>query len=157
MKKCVILFCVLIIPLTLASDTQHRFRVYVDVGGGDDQAVSTIESHLKRELRLLGDVDVVGEDEGWKYIMRVKSLAMEYKDGRKSGYFAIAESSGWRFHQVSPDYRDPPSRLWIPTILNELSAAYYPREALPEYCINYVNLFDKDLLARARKTLRERN
>ena len=72
MKKLVLIFCLVMLPLTLASDTQHRFKVYVDVGGDDQEAVNTIEIHLKRELRLLGDVDIVGKaDDDWRYIIEV--------------------------------------------------------------------------------------
>ena len=50
---------------------------------GEDKQASTIESHLNRELRLLGDVDVVGEDEDWELILDVISMAIKYKDGAR--------------------------------------------------------------------------
>lgn len=78
------------LPLTLASETQHRFKVYVRVDRDDRQAVNTIESHLKGELRLLRDVDIVGERDNWEYIIENFVLTLEFEDGRKTGYFAIA-------------------------------------------------------------------
>lgn len=60
--KFFVAFLMILLPLTLASEAQHRFKVYVKVGddGHNKHAVNTIESHLKRELRLLGDVNIVG-------------------------------------------------------------------------------------------------
>ena len=96
MKKLMLIVCLFIIPLTLASDTQHRFKVYVSVGGDDDQTVNIIDSHLKRELRLLGDVDIVGYYDGWKYIIAVSVKELETADGRKLGKHVIADYSGNR-------------------------------------------------------------
>ena len=51
--KFFVAFLVMLLPLTLASETQHRLKVYVKVAGAGDNkhAVNTVESHLKRELR----------------------------------------------------------------------------------------------------------
>ena len=67
------------LQLTFASDTQHRFRVFVSVGGDDEQSVNTIETYLKRELRLLGDVDIVGRDDDCEYIIQVFCMALVRK------------------------------------------------------------------------------
>ena len=151
MKKYMTLFCVLMIPLTLASDTQHRFKVHVLVGSdkSDKQAVNTIESHLKRELRLLGDVDITRADDDWEFIVYIFVMSMEFKDGRKTGHMTISTYEAYRlgvFH-----YDDPTSyKMMKATWGGTLGAAYYPREDLPKFCINYVNGFDKHKLEPLR-------
>lgn len=155
MKKFVTLFCVLMIPLTLTSDTQHRFKVYVQVYGEDKQAVSTIESHLNRELRLLGDVDVVGEDEDWELILDVISMAIKYKDGSETGSFVIGTYDAIRFREVDPDYKNPRDfKELIPTFAGTVAVAHSTREKLPEFCIQHVNDFDKKYLTLFRNNLK---
>ena len=155
MKKFVTLFCILMIPLTLASDTQHRFKVYVFVIGTDEaeQAINTVESHLKRELRLLGDVDVVGKDDNWEFICEILIMTLKFKDGRQTGSFAIG---GYHAHRLGAYFYKNPKDYQImqATWGGVLRTAYYPREALPEFCIQNVNSFDKNLLEPKRKRLK---
>lgn len=142
------------LPLTLASETQHRFKVYVRVDGDDRQAVNTVESHLKRELRLLGDVDIVGEGDNWEYIIENFVLTLEFEDGRKTGYFAIATHYAIRlkeFYYLSSTTYKTMSATWG----GNLGAAYYSSKTLPRFCVNHVNYFDKNVLERYRKTLRD--
>ena len=61
---------VVFLPLTLASQTQIRFKVYVGVDGDDAHINNVLENHLKREFRLLGDVDIVEFDENRDFILR---------------------------------------------------------------------------------------
>lgn len=138
------------LQLTLASDTQHRFRVFVDVIGDDKQAVNTIEIHLKRELRLLGDVDIVGVDGDWVFIIEVACMALKWKNGTKAGGFAIASRPAVRLSKSA--YLDPADYKFQATIFGTLTAAYDQRESLPQYCIETVGRFDKDYL----QTLRSR-
>ena len=42
MKRFFTVFLIFLIPLTLASDTQHRFKVYVEVNGDDERAVNIV-------------------------------------------------------------------------------------------------------------------
>ena len=49
-------------PLTLASDTQHPLTVYVSVDIKNETTRSLLLSYIKRELRSLGDVDIVSQD-----------------------------------------------------------------------------------------------
>ena len=154
MKKFVTLFCVLMIPLTLASDTQHRFKVYVYVGGDEDadQAVNIVESHLKRELRLLGDVDVVGKDDNWEFIYDVRILTHTYVDGRQTGRFSIATYAARRLGEYF--YESPTSyKIMQATWDGVLGAAAYSRDSLPKFCIQDVNSFDKTMLEPKRKRL----
>lgn len=155
MKKFVTLFCVLIIPLTLASDTQHRFKVYVDVSGDENanQAINIVESHLKRELRLLGDVDVVERDDDWEFIYKVFMLTGEFTDGRQTGDFSIATYYARRlgeYHYKTLDSYQIMQATWG----GVLGAATYTRDSLPEFCISKINRFDKNMLGPNRKRLK---
>ena len=142
--KFFVTFLVMLLPLTLASETQHRYKVYVDVTGDEHNkhAVNTVESHLKRELRLLGDVDIVGENDSWAYIIEMFVLTMTSKDGRKTENFAIA--TRWAERLIEDVYKYPTAYKTIQaTCFGTLGAAYYSGENLPRFCVNYVNDFDK--------------
>ena len=144
MRKIVLIFCLLMLPLTLVSQTQHRFQVFVRVGGKDEQAINTIESHLKRELRLLGDVDIVGSDKDWKYIIEIYVVPLEWKDGTKTGTFVISTCAAVRLkrelYNVGDDYE-----RYLSTYNGILGSAYHSENRLHEFCINYAASFDKKL------------
>ena len=154
MRNLICMLLVVFVPLTLASDTQHRFKVYVKVGGEDaKQAVNTIENHLKRELRLLGDVDVVGEDDNWEYIINIMVLSIKWKDGTKTGLYAISTYDANRLPRfVYKDAADYKARqaTWVGT----LGTAYYPEDRLSEFCINHVGDIDKIKLEPVRSLFR---
>ena len=73
---------VVFLPLTLASQTQKRFKVAVYVAQGEDaHTTNTLESHLKRALRLLRDVDIVEVDKNWQFVLTIQYLECEFMDG----------------------------------------------------------------------------
>ena len=151
MRKLILLCCIFLIPLTLASDTQHRFKVYVDVGGDDEQAVNTIESHLKRELRLLGDVDVVGKDNNWRYVLQVFVMALGTEDVVGQETYAIATYEGFRLAKIA--YQEPFVYENLPSIvypMSVLGVAKFPKRKLPQFCIEHVGSFDKRMLQSRR-------
>lgn len=148
-----VLLIICSIQLTLASDTQYRFKVYVKVDGDDEQAVNTIENYLKRELRLIGDVDVVGENDDWKYIINIVVMALDRKDGTKTGNFAIASYKAVRLEKNA--YKNPETdEVFKPTFDGTLSAAYFPRENLHECCIRLAGAFDESHLEVIRNAFR---
>lgn len=156
MKKLILLIIVLLMPLALASQTQHRFKVLVGVFGDDDDAhiINTLESNLKRELRLLGDVDIVDKDENWRYFLYVYYLRHEFKDGTKTGWVSLAKV----FYERIPDFyfkadllanlKRPPVYVHFPV------AAHWDIDNLDKYCVNTVGSIDKSVLAPIRKLLR---
>lgn len=152
MKRLTLVVCLFIIPLTLASDTQHRFKVCVRVDGDDSQGVAIIESHLKRELRLLGDVDIVGINDDWVYIFEIFSTALENTDGSKSGKYAIAKYNSFRlakaFYILPDDYENFAA---VPIIGINLGASYYSEDNLREYCIVAAGKFEESFLHAARR------
>ena len=56
----------------------------------DAHITNVLEIHLKREFRLLGDVDIVEFDEFWHFTLYVNFLELDFKDGSKTGYIALA-------------------------------------------------------------------
>jgi hypothetical protein len=102
MKRFFAVFLICLIPLTLASDTQHRFKVCVNVEAEDDDKMEgqIIGSHLKRELRALGDVDIVMADDDWEFRILVKALGHERVDGGKTPHMSIATA----FHNRVPTF-----------------------------------------------------
>ena len=149
---CVML--VVFLPLTLASQTQIRFKVYVGVDGDDAHINNLLENHLKREFRLLGDVDVVESDENRDFILMVVSLRGEFKDGRKTGRVSLARV----FNERIPDFYFKANWLAIlkrQPVYPELPAvAYYNRETLDKFCVSTIGSIDKNSLTPARKLLR---
>ena len=151
MRNVICVLLVVLLPLSLASNTQHRFKVYVYVSGNGDvnQAVNTVESHLKRELCLLGDVDIVGADDDWEYFIDLFLSPLNYTDGRETGEVVIGTYSANRLNEFH--YKLPKGyKVMQATWGGVLGVAFYHRENLPEFCIGYVNRFDKRVLDRIR-------
>ena len=145
---------VVFLPLTLASQTQNRFKVAVGVFGEDTHITNVLESGLKREFRLLGDVDIVEPDENWQFILTTQCLECEFMDGRKTGDIALARV----FNERIPDFYFKAN--WLATLKRqpvypELPAvAYYNREALDKFCVATIGSIDKNFFTSARKLLR---
>ena len=154
MRNLICVMLVVFLPLTLASQTQNRFKVYVGVEGDDAHINNVLENHLKREFRLLGDVDIVESDENRDFILMVYSLRGEFKDGRKTGRVSLANI----FYERIPDFYFKADRLsdlksW-PVYAKGPGVAYYSIDNLDQYCVNNVGAIDKHFLAPARKLLR---
>lgn len=152
MKNLICVLLVVFLPLTLASETQHRFKVCVSVSGDDETINSLISSHLKRELRALGDVDVVGFDRDWRYYLSSYYIELETVTGAKSGRLAIASSIDTRVDKLFISDMFPPNlRAVYVGIRPRLTAAYYPRNELQEYCIWLAGHFNDAYLEVSRK------
>ena len=73
--------------------TKLQFDVHVKILCDDNTTKAMIESHIKRELRSLGDVELVDEDDG-KYILNLIAIPHTYtKTGNKTGEVSIAVMS----------------------------------------------------------------
>ena len=143
------------LPLTLASDTQHRFKVTVFVSGNDAHINNVLESHLKREFRLLGDVDIVAMDTwDWHFALQVNSFEVKYKNGTKTGSVVLADV----FNKRLPNYYFKAAHLTNlkrPAVyIHGPGVAHYPKDRLDEYCVNTVGDIDKNTLMPIRKLLR---
>lgn len=70
----------------------HKFKVHVNVNCDDEDTESLIQSYIKRELRSLGDVHIVGFDDA-QYILTIVVVEGTYKaTGRKSGDIAMGST-----------------------------------------------------------------
>ena len=134
-----------LLPLTLASDTQHRFKVYVHVSGRDETTTGLLTSHLKRELRALGDVDIVGWDDDWKFMIRVSYLEHTRVSGVKTGWLSIASISEDRLYKhYLKDFVQ--QDIIKPVIPGSLGVSVWSKDTLQEWCISEVGSFnDKEL------------
>ena len=107
------LICVVImvfLPLSLASDTQHRFKVHVRVTIDDETTKSIFSSYVKRELRSLGDVDIVGVGDEWEYMLDFVAIEQTYAStDRKTGTISIA----WNVYKSASHLLDESSGLYF--------------------------------------------
>ena len=143
------LFCLLFVvalPLALASETQHRFKICVDVGGEDETVNGLITSHLKREFRALGDVDIVEFDAAWEYLMGVTYTAIKAKTGEKTGWLCLTSHFAKR---VPKTYFKNVYKV-IAIYPGRLGASYWERDNLQEWCILKVGSVNDDHLELAR-------
>lgn len=138
------------LPLTLASETQHRFKVYVSVEGDNETITGLLTSHLKRELRALGDVDVVGYDDDWRYAIRVFYIETT-KGGVKTGGLAIANIREIRLLKLF--LKDEFSSIKVVAPGN-LGVSYWTKDGLQEWCISEAGSFNDKYLESARSTRR---
>lgn len=147
MRFLIYMLLVVFLPLTLASDTQHRFSVFVSVGGADETITGLLTSHLKRELRALGDVDIVAYGGDWGFTLRVFYVQTETKGGVKTGGLSIASIRETRVPKIR--LKDNFSSLRAVTP-GTLAAAYWPKDDLQEWCILEVGSFNDNILEKAR-------
>lgn len=144
-----ILLAVILIPLTLASDTQRRFKVHVTVKENDSTDLDErLEAFVKRELRALGDVDIVGIDADWTWIVTYNILEIPFKDGRKSGSVAIASIANKNFGTfLLTDMGQSAVKLdkghSTPVFWNYPGVAHWSVDNLHEYAIQDVANIDK--------------
>ena len=164
MKKFVLLVCLFLMPLTLASETQRRFSVYVYVAEGkhsdfyDTYVKDYLETKLKKELRLLGDVDIVEVDEfgvnrDWHFTLNVCPYQHTFRDGSKTGLLSLANGF---YERVPASYfkgNRYPEREHPPVYTHRLGIACYDRDDLDDYCVWLVDEINKEVLAPIRELL----
>ena len=155
-----------------------RYKVYVDVQCKDEDTKAFVESHIKRELRALQDVDIGGGIPIPRIFILVIVDEIKYMSGRTTGLIAISyafvESFADYFmdEYVIPDKRgDALARLYksldeyvIPdkrgTALEDLWDAYRlphlnlmtcSKPILDEACKKIVVKFDTNVLEPLRR------
>ena len=136
MKNLISVILVVFLPLTLASETQHRFQVYVSVDKNDDETTTgLLTSHLKRELRALGDVDIVGTDDNWEYALRVFYIEEETIGDVKTGWVSIAYIVETRVAKAF--LSDVAHEIKIKAVYpGTLGVAHWHKDRLQEWCIS---------------------
>ena len=79
--------------VSVLPDTSIRFEICVLVTPEDDTDLDErLEVFLRRELRALGDVDIVKRDSDWNFLFAYNLLEIELKDGTKTGQLSIASA-----------------------------------------------------------------
>ena len=152
MKNLISVILVVFLPLTLASQTQHRFQVYVRVVEGDDATLtSLITSHLKRELRALGDVDIVGHGDDWEYTIGVIYLEHE-RGGVKTGTLSIAST----MQVCVPKFYFSDAFVNTKAVIpGNLRVATWSKDTLQEWCISEAGDFNDKYLEFFRSLWRK--
>ncbi|MCE2402749.1 hypothetical protein J4G08_17930 [Candidatus Poribacteria bacterium] len=139
----ILVFLAVFIGNAYAPDV-NKFKVCVVVGYEKEVKTEAdiIESHLKRELRLLGDVTIVDEKDDWQWRIQIGILGHKYEDDTKAPGISIAAS----FHNRVPKSNFNNYNFWsIPVFTYGPKAANWSRGRLPSYCISSANQFDKYL------------
>ena len=163
MKKFVLIACLLLIPLTLASETQRRFQIAVGVFKGkhddvhDAYVKDYLQTRLKKELQGLDDVDTVEINERWHFALVISYFQHTLTEGnQKTGWISIADGF---FEQIPPSYFRPeryPKLRGIPVYLGaytDFGVSLYQRDMLNEYCQKRVQAIDTQILSPIRTLL----
>ena len=129
---------------------EQKFKVYVCLNTDDEDKTERdiIESHLKRELRALGDVVIVDEKGDWEWCILITFRGHEYTDGTKSQFCSISSNL---FHRVPKsflkNYNFPNALIFTPVLVIDPTVAVWSKDHLPSYCISKANGLHKMLKA----------
>ena len=132
---------------TYAPDEQKfKVCVVVDSEKEDKTEADIIESHLKRELRVLGYVVIVNKEDDWQWRIKIGILGHKYKNGTKAPGISIAASFHNRVPKLYFNTRLFVALVDIPVyVASGPKVANWSRDRLPSYCISSANQFDKFL------------
>ncbi len=134
---------------TEPDNTPFKFKVCVLTREDDSNLEKRLQTFIKRELRALGDVDVVSVKDRWKFLLQFDILEIELKNGNKTGWLSIAYSRSMAIEKEmsgSDQNFGYATHLYFPYI----SAAHWSVDKLHEYAIETVGNFD-DILATHRE------
>ncbi len=125
---------------------EQKFKVYVEVLkkvlDEEKNEHDFIESHLKRELRALGNVVIVDEKDDWQFRIFVNLMRTEYKDGSKTQTVVIATSVQRRVPRLyfkNYEFKSPA----IPVFDYSPAVASYPVDKLHNWCISTASDLDE--------------
>ena len=132
-----------------------KFPVGVYVTCDDESLKNFIESHLKRELRALRDVEVV---DGVIFHIHILVVKHTYESGRKMGTVSLATMflKLYDFHPLTPYMthdqilammRDHGAFYYSPKLLLSITS----KEKIKEWCEETVANFDIEMLEPERK------
>lgn len=149
----------------LFGDMKPKFKVWVSVNCDDENTQAFIESHIKRELRSLQDVEMIGilemysEREPGVYELNVVVIEPTYTTGQKTGDIVLS----WTFLKefdnkpLISKYTSGVDRVGIQEMTEWLY--HYPRKGLmmggtkdlDALCKDVVVKFDTQMLEPTRK------
>lgn len=157
MKQGLLILLVLLLmigaPVTLSQKVM--FRVAVEITAKDDNVKSLIESYIKRELRSLGDVEVVKKDPH----LRIEMVCIKHKskDGDHLGYaFATAFTRKHSTEEwLKTDISEGLKALLTPVyVLENLYLKVGGRESIKSSCQEIVADLDTEHIERLRSLVR---
>lgn len=165
MKRLFVTFCLLSLCVLPASDISHsqqtvsvvtddkpiRFKVCVYVTPNYDTDLDErIETLLRRELRALGDVDLVKIDSDWHFFLAYDIEQHTFKDGTNTGLLSIGETLLSSHPRVTYKTYGLP-KIGKPAFFVHIIVGYWSADNLHEFAIQAIGLFDKDTLESYRK------
>ena len=157
MKQRLLILLVLLLmvgaPVTLSQ--KAMFRVAVEITTKDESIKSLIESYIKRELRSLGDVEVVKKDPHLK--IEMVCIKHKSKDGNHLGYaFATAftrkhSTVDWLRTDISEDLKVFLTPVYV---LENLYLKVGGRESIKSSCQEIVADLDTEHIEQLRSLVR---
>ena len=149
----ILVFLAVFVSNAYAPDEQ-KFKVYVDVTTEkeDETEKQIIESHLKRDLRVLGDVQIVDEKDDWEFRILVTALGHETPDGRETNNISIAVSVQRRvpkFYFKTQVFDN--SDFILPVFAGGPDLANWHKDDLPTWSVSTVDELNEDHLKIHRK------
>lgn len=170
MKRLLITLCLLslcVLPISDIGHTQQtisvvpdnkpiRFKVFVYVEPKNDSNLDTkLEAFIRRELRALGDVDLVKIDSDYDFYLRFNFLEHTFKaGGSKTGWVSIAQAvldTGFlRNENISVIEQISENLYGKHGYLQTVTIANWPTDDLHEYAIEVAGGFDKFCLQEWR-------
>ena len=121
-----------------------KFKVCVYISEDDSDVNKRLQAFAKRELRALGDVEIVSMDDEWHFLLKYYVLELERKDGSKTGWLSIAFSLSSPIAKSHFKNYDFPGFL-KPVYPPDLGAAYYPADDLLKFAIENAAWLDEIL------------
>ena len=150
----------IVVGSAYAPDTPDKFKVYVDISSEQENTKILIESHIKRELRSLQDVNIIPSDMLQLNWYRISLIVVE----RKTGDIAISYLFMKEFEPFTelmpyltkecPKLKDKWFEIGVKTVnLNHVflhGATIGETKDIPEFCKTIVSNFDIKVLERQR-------
>lgn len=121
----------------------QKFKVFVKVYAEKEDETERIivESHLKRELRALGVVVIVGEHDDWEWRIAVKIIGDKNIDGTKRTTVTLAATTSKRVPKSyfkNYNFKSP----LIPVYNLGPAPSSWSKNNLHVWCISEANSFD---------------
>lgn len=140
-----IILAVVLIPLAMASDTQHRVKVCVYTDENSSELENEFKSLFQRELRLLGDVDIVNITDDWMFLFQFNIIEPKLSDGSKMGLLAIAHclsASIPKSNFKSYNFKGIEKPVYLPLWMG---TSFYNKDNLLQFAILFAGNFDNSL------------
>jgi hypothetical protein len=143
--------------LLYSGAAEPKIRVVVSVGSDSDSSKAEIESYVKRELRSIGDVEIVEKNANAELAL----VEVEINSGGSVIGYAISSVGTVKapleyfrkaLGDLDKDRREALLENFSATeIVNMHSISYTPFRELKTYCSKIVASFDSGVLERIRK------